>query len=462
MNKTSDIAAVIASKYDLSQADAERFVAAMFEVVDDSLQAGEKQVKVKGLGTFKVTSVSSRESVNVNNGERIVIEGRNKISFTPDNTLKDRVNMPFAQFDTVVLNDGVDFSDLDKADAEPSFEHDDSDTASAQHDTSKVMQRIAETQNNEKEAEKDGKEAPEANDEKEPHVIATPLVDTPMTEETAERKAPETESEQPVATPMATATATTQAEDSDETPNSEPLTAVDEDANQAHQQHSTVTPIVHNEGENAIAQKPAQAEDEIKHTSDNNLEEKIMHEVKSKNKTIIGLMTVIIALLIFCTCCIYHYKHELTMSNNRILELEITLDNLQAELHKNDSVKPKATPEPSKPIAKKPQEAPAPAPKAAPTKPAEAAKPAEKAQAKPVNGSKYDSDPRIRTGAYVITGIEKTVSVRKGQTLQSISRTLLGPGMECYMEAVNEKREYKEGEKVKVPALKLKRAAMKK
>ena len=110
----SDLAKVLMEKHELDKADAERFVALMFDILNNGLRQ-DKLVKIKGLGTFKVISVSSRKSVDVNTGKPIIIEGRDKISFTPDNTLRDKVNAPFAQFDTVVINDGVDFSAIDKS-----------------------------------------------------------------------------------------------------------------------------------------------------------------------------------------------------------------------------------------------------------------------------------------------------------------------------------------------------------
>lgn len=116
MNKISDLASVLVTKYGLTQKEAELFVTNMFAVIDSGLQSNDKQVKVKGLGTFKIQSVNARESVNVNTGERIIIEGRNKISFTPETSLKNRVNQPFSQFETVVINDGVDFSELENND----------------------------------------------------------------------------------------------------------------------------------------------------------------------------------------------------------------------------------------------------------------------------------------------------------------------------------------------------------
>ena len=115
MNKSSlsVLAKAVASKRGLTQAEAERFIATMFEVAGAGIQE-DKLLKMKWLGTFRITSVKDRESVDVNTGERILIEGRDKISFTPDNILKEIINKPFAQFETVVVNDGVDFSDIDE------------------------------------------------------------------------------------------------------------------------------------------------------------------------------------------------------------------------------------------------------------------------------------------------------------------------------------------------------------
>lgn len=113
MAKVSDFASELVGRYGLKEEEATEFISAMFDIICEQLDGADKQVKVKGLGTFKVTSVGARASVDVNTGERIIIEGRNKISFTPEVMLRDRVNRPFVQFETVVLNDGVDFSEID-------------------------------------------------------------------------------------------------------------------------------------------------------------------------------------------------------------------------------------------------------------------------------------------------------------------------------------------------------------
>ena len=106
-----DIANSLKEKQGLTKKEAELFVKSMFDIMKDAL-ASDKYVKVKGLGTFKLTEVESRESINVNTGERFEIQGHTKISFTPDTTLKEQINKPFSHFETVILNDGVDFEDM--------------------------------------------------------------------------------------------------------------------------------------------------------------------------------------------------------------------------------------------------------------------------------------------------------------------------------------------------------------
>ncbi len=112
-----ELAALLVEKCELEQKKAQHFVTAFVKAIQLGLEA-DRMVKIRGFGTFKVVDVGSRESINVNTGERVVIEGHSKLTFLPDNAMKDLVNRPFSQFDTVILNDGVDFSDLDSAEVE--------------------------------------------------------------------------------------------------------------------------------------------------------------------------------------------------------------------------------------------------------------------------------------------------------------------------------------------------------
>ena len=122
-----DLSQALVLRHGLEKRDAAIFVSAMFDIIQMNLEK-DRIVKVKGLGTFKIIDVDDRESVNVNTGERVLIEGHNKITFTPDALMKELVNKPFSQFETVVLNDGVDFEDM-KAAEEPANDNDPNDPA---------------------------------------------------------------------------------------------------------------------------------------------------------------------------------------------------------------------------------------------------------------------------------------------------------------------------------------------
>ena len=122
-----DLSQALVVRHGLEKHDAAIFVSTMFDIIQMNLEK-DRIVKVKGLGTFKIIDVDDRESVNVNTGERVLIEGHNKITFTPDALMKELVNKPFSQFETVVLNDGVDFEDM-KAAEEPANDNDPNDPA---------------------------------------------------------------------------------------------------------------------------------------------------------------------------------------------------------------------------------------------------------------------------------------------------------------------------------------------
>lgn len=411
MSKISDLATTLTNKYGLSTQDAEAFITAMFDVINDQLQNGDKSVKVKKLGTFKVTSVSSRESVNVNTGERILIEGRNKISFTPDTLLKDRVNKPFSQFETVALNDGVDFNDIENVLDE------EKEGAPVEEQSTKVEEQKSELVEEQSIQEEEQKKTNE---------ITENLNTTePMTQNT--------EQQQPDVVPT--------------------------EQRQAAEQHEEVPKEQHEEHREEHHHHHHHSEHHHHHSSDR----KLVKKIRTRNVVIIILLILIAVMAAVGYRYFNQYDSVLKEKNNRILELEIIMDNLGAATEKKDTVAKAETPKPvvAEPQSKaeKPKVEDKKNPVATPQKPvATAKKPAEEKTA----SKNYNADPRVRTGAYVITGIERTVTLRKGQTLRSISRALLGNGMECYVEAVNDKREYKEGDKVNIPSLKIKKIKSKK
>ena len=134
-----DLAELVARKNKISRKEAETFVRTFFDTISTYLLR-EKIVKVKGLGTFKMVEVSDRESVDVNTGRRIMIEGHSKVSFTPDNTLRDQVNKPFCDFETVILNEDTDIAEMERIDTPIPVE--DTDSIEKEHRITSALDAI--------------------------------------------------------------------------------------------------------------------------------------------------------------------------------------------------------------------------------------------------------------------------------------------------------------------------------
>lgn len=417
MSKVSitELASKLMEKHGLKRTEAELFIRQFVGVINDGLK-NDKSVKVKGLGTFKVQAVSARKSVDVNTGEAIVIEGRDKISFTAEAVMRDLVNAPFAQFETVIVNDGVDFSEIDAKN--------EADNTEAKEPTPTVE--------------------PTPVAEPEPAVVEPTPVAEP--EPTVVEAAPAAEPE-PTVEPA---------------PVAEPEPAVVEP-----------TPIV----------EPTPAVED----SDSDTDE-LEAKSKSYKNTIIVLASSLACVVILAVVGFVYMFSQIEKRDNRIAHLETqtaTLADRMMKTHMSPAPaanQPAANDEADNILAANEQKIEAaqkadkennlktaeakPEPKAEPkaaTKPtAEAKAHAAKSAPSILSQSAYDKDPRVRTGAYVITGIANTVTVKAGQTMSSLSKTYLGPGMECYLEAVNGgNRELKAGEKIKIPALKTKKSLKK-
>ena len=430
MSKVSitELASKLMEKHGLKRTEAELFIRQFVGVINDGLK-NDKSVKVKGLGTFKVQAVSARKSVDVNTGEAIVIEGRDKISFTAEAVMRDLVNAPFAQFETVIVNDGVDFSEIDAKNQ--------ADNTEAKEPTPAV------------------EPAPVA--EPEPAVVEP----TPVAE-----PEPAVVEPAPVAEPEPTVV--------EAAPAAEPEPAV-EPAPVAEPEPAVVepTPIV----------EPTPAVED----SDSDTDE-LDAKSKSYKNTIIVLASSLACVVILAVVGFVYMFSQIEKRDNRIAHLETqtaTLADRMMKTHMSPATaanQPAANDEADNILAANEQKIEAaqkadkennlktaeakPEPKAEPkaaTKPtAEAKAHAAKPAPSILSHSAYDKDPRVRTGAYVITGIANTVTVKAGQTMSSLSKTYLGPGMECYLEAVNGgNRELKAGEKIKIPALKTKKSLKK-
>lgn len=495
MAKVTDFAEELSKRYEIKPEEASDFIGLMFEVLMDELDAPDKQVKIKGLGTFKVTSVGARASVDVNTGERIILEGRNKISFTPEVLLRDRVNRPFVQFETVVLNDGVDFSDIDREFEENSkqvVEEDAKDETIEENGDEDTEEEILESNSVEPETEESEttvepetvdqeSEEPETTVESETVDRETEEPETNVEPETVDQKTEEPE------TTVEPETVDQETEDSEPV---EPET-VDSDVLEADTDNSELN--TDNSQLETGNSKQETDNSELK-TDEPALESLVSVGCKQRNPRLMYWLSTASFILLVCIGIGMYFLYRQIEEKNRAIEQLQSRLTVHAATVKDADDKPKYVPVDT--VQKKQSEEQLASAETKETKvlPNEKAVAAGKAEssAKPelsdkagsaskpvvsVNDksadkktpasyssrptvtapSDYNYDVRIRMGAYIIVGTDRVVTVKSGQTLASISKANLGPGMECYVEVYNNRKQVKAGDKIKIPKLKLKK-----
>ena len=459
------IADTVAKKHKITVKEAEKFVSAMFDVMNEGLKT-DKLVKVKGLGTFKVQAVKPRESVNVNTGERVLIEGHDKVSFTPDATMKELVNKPFAQFETVVLNDGVDFTDIDsKYENEATLENADETTVSANNtampDTKVVSPNEEETTDSTNETANGAQEntieqytstvkdsAETVSEPEKDHEIVVAKQEVAIeTEAEPIKNTSETTEEEPI--PLVE----TQPENIAEEPTvtAEMPVATEqklEDANQTQPENIAEEPIATPETPVATEQKlesanQTQPENTVKEpiaTPETPVTtEQKQEETAEKPKKINWLMWSAIGFFVIASMYFFGYKFgkDAALRDNAVAV----------------SAQPK-----SKPTAKAKQTKQHSSAKVAQTT-TKQIQPTPKQVQSPIDDTEkfkqLSNDKRIRYGAYDIIGIEKVVVLKKGQTMQSYSRKALGPDMVAYFQVLNNATTMAAGDTMKVPKVEL-------
>ena len=510
----SDLAQRLAEKSGISLQDAELFIRKMFDVANEGLQS-DKLVKMKWLGTFKVMAVKDRESVDVNTGERIIIEGRDKISFTPDNILKEIVNKPFAQFETVVVNDGVDFDEIDRKfenaeedgpvsdstlesvpDSEnssvKSFVEQDSPATSGVIDfldeendapVSDEMIVIGEKRlSQENVAEPEEKKPEESEPAATEPAVFKPAVSEPVESESATSEFETKESEIPAQNEVESVVSDEENESTltEETPIAEKVPSDEE--------NFTGTPIE----EEASSDEETPSSDEVTDK----------RHVVLPRSLVVAASVVFLAMIVGFGWFAFNYGKLAAQRDHLALQLDNyqqvptekkapaksapTQEEILRKKAIEDSVRMAQASEAVKKVedvgqnmdatadkqsidvksaeakknleakkladAKKQQET---KKLAEAKKKEETRKQAEKHAAQA--SSKYDQDVRVRTGAYRIIGVSEVVTAREGQTIKSLSQKYLGPGMECYVEALNGTSQLKSGQKVKIPKLELKK-----
>lgn len=405
MTNMKDIARCLVDKHGLKVADAEHFIALMIDVINEGVQR-ERQVKIKELGTFKLTSVSSRESVDVNTGERIVIEGRDKISFTPDNAMKELVNRPFSQFETVVVNEGVELED--------EFDEQLEESTPVEEETESVEEKTVEKVDN-------------------PHeerVEAVAVVsELPAETVSLEADIQENNVQDAVSEPVVS-----------EVEKVEFVQGTVETATDTVVKDKVETPETSSEKE----VEPVIGRTDMQEDTVQDAEDVATVNTPHKSPYIKLLVSSLVALFVVLVGTICYLFMELYQRNDRIESLMTEVGTLQIELLKKDYSTLRGPSKVMKPVAV--AEKPAPV----------AEKPVLSKEENPYD-ELNNSDARVRTGAYRIVGVKQVVKVQAGQTLASISRQHLGPGMECYLEVMNKEKVLKKGDRVKIPELELKR-----
>lgn len=540
----SDLAQRLAEKSGISLQDAELFIRKMFDVANEGLQS-DKLVKMKWLGTFKVMAVKDRESVDVNTGERIIIEGRDKISFTPDNILKEIVNKPFAQFETVVVNDGVDFDEIDRK-----FENAEEDGPVSDS----TLESVPDSENSSVESfvEQDSPATSgvidfldEENDapvSDEMIVIGEKRLSQENVAEPEEKKPEEKKPEEsePAATepavfkpavsePVESESATSELETKEsEVPAQNEVESVvsDEENESTLTEETPIAEKVPSDEENSITEIPIVEEAPIAEEASSDEETPSSDEETDKRHVVLPRYLVIAASVVFLAMIggfgwfAFNYGKIAAQRDHLALQLDnyqqiatekktptksaSTQEEILRKKAIEDSVRMAQASEAVKKVENAEQNMNATADKqsidvksaeakknleakkladaknltdakrqveakkladakkqqetkklAEAKKKEEARKQAEKHAAQA--SSKYDQDVRVRTGAYRIIGVSEVVTAREGQTIKSLSQKYLGPGMECYVEALNGTSLLKPGQKVKIPKLELKK-----
>lgn len=376
-----EVAKILIDKYGLTAAEAENFVASIFEVVQNGLDS-DKQVKIKGLGTFKIIGVEARESVNVNTGERVLIDSHGKITFTPDATMKELVNKPFSQFDTVILGEEIELEPQKPVNAEPDSEKEEGGTSDVYEEANGVY--VSEESACITDVEEDLKATSK-------EVVSAPDVENIQSD-----------SKDPV----------------------------EESMHEVNMDNSAGIHAV-------IEHEPLTESDEDEDSSDNG------------NHWLLNILFIIIVLIIAGLAAYFGYSYgRYEASKKETREINSCIENQRIVVEntaKQDSVSLESVKDTMTTVIR------------------------DTIKVESVNTnvsetedfSKYEEmDNRVRTGAYRIVGTDHTLTVRAGETLTGIARRTLGDGMTCYIEVYNglqQNAHIKEGQKLKIPKLELKK-----
>ena len=441
------ITSALAKQHNLSADDAAAFIDAFFDIISSELKNGN-QVKIKGLGTFKVQAVKPRESVNVNTGERVLIEGHDKISFTPDTVMKELVNKPFSQFETVVINDGVDTEELERIPAEDSSDEvkseldDDATTKNTSEEKILVGEERTEVEDTKDETNnissvKGGAEI-EAEDNLNEKNLPIDVIEEPTTEENEAIF------------------------DSEEKP-SNPEEKKEEKQEVTKEVDSKVNSIVESKVDAIVEPKveeetievevksvqsvPNTSEEREESSNENNIDKKELPnsseptnisededtDVESSENGILKKVALVAFIVIICLGIFLWARMSSTNSKKKTKEVAEQVNTSEDHSSLGTQTVSADTTSVTK-VHKTPEK---------------------KETAKVDSFMALNSDPRIRYGAYNIIGIDRIVVLKKGETMEKYSRKTLGADMVGYFQVLNGRKTMQTGDTMKVPKVEL-------
>ena len=440
------ITSALAKQHNLSADDAAAFVDAFFDIISSELKNGN-QVKIKGLGTFKVQAVKPRESVNVNTGERVLIEGHDKISFTPDTVMKELVNKPFSQFETVVINDGVDTEELERIPAEDSSDEvkselvDETTTKNTSEEKTVAEEERTEVEDTKEETNNSSSVKEDAVIEAEDNLneknLPVDVIEEPTTEENeaifdSEEKPSELE----------------------ENKEEKQEVATEVDAKVDSIVESKVDAIVEPKGEEetievevkSVQSVPNTSEEREESSNENNIEKTELPnsseptnisededtDVESSENGTLKKVALVAFIVIICLG-IFLWARSSTNSEKKTKEVAEQVNT--SEDHSSLGTKTVSADTTSVTKVHK--------------------APEKKETAKVDSFMALNSDPRIRYGAYNIIGIDRIVVLKKGETMEKYSRKTLGADMVGYFQVLNGRKTMQAGDTMKVPKVEL-------
>ena len=471
MAKVNDFARELSEKYGLSLSDASDFIGAMFDVVNEELDDTDSSVKIKGFGTFKVSAVSARASVDVNTGERIIIDRRNKISFTPEVLLRDRVNRPFVQFETVVLNDGVDFSEIDDEMNELSDSVIETEPQGVQLSPTAPTDQLTDQSVNQ----------PTPTEQPQGVQLSPTAPTNQLTDQSANQPTSTEQSQGVQLSPTAPIDQPTDQSANQPTPTEQPQgvqlspTAPTDQPSPSEPASKVVNTEEHRDmARRLMAPKSEPIDDDNnkvdEEKSANDIDESddegiVIGGCKQRSPRMMYVLTIAsFVILVSIGIGMYFLYQRIEEKNHVIDRLETRLyaqqDTVVAvepqcvvsdTISSNDALKA-ADAHTAENIKREKKDS----VRASNSKAATGSTAVMSAASTATTPSDYNYDVRVRTGAYIIVGVAKVVTVQPGQSLASISKAYLGEGMECYVEVLNNCHTVKAGDKLKIPEVKLK------